>query len=192
MSAFVTTPRPDLTSMLAKASRGDDGAVDEAAQLVHEELRSIARGVLSGQRRVQTLRTTALVNEAYLRLIGDDRQFEGRSHFFAIASKAMRSILIDYARSRQAQKRGGAWQRAPLDDVIDSIEVDRLDLLALEEALTRLEQASSRQAEVVELRFFGGLSIEQAAEVLGVSHATIERDWRFARAWLHRELEQGS
>lgn len=178
----------EFTRLLASASEGDDEALQRAAAVVHEELRSLARQVLSGERAGQTLRTTALVNEAYLRLVGADRHFEGRSHFFGTAAKAMRSILVDYARARRAQKRGGGWQRVALDEAIERLEVDRVDLLALEEALRRLEADAPRQASVVELRFFAGLSIERAAETLGVSHGTVENDWRFARAWLHREL----
>lgn len=181
--------KDDLTLLLRSASRGDQAALARAAELVHEELRSIAHQVLLGQRRGQTLRTTALVNEAFVRLVGERvPRFEGQSHFFGVAAKAMRSILVDYARARSAQKRGGSWERIALDDVIDRIEVDRLDLVALEEALRRLEERAPRQAQVVELRFFAGLSIAQAAEAMGVSHGTIEQDWRFARAWLHREL----
>lgn len=179
----------EVTALLAAAGRGDRGALERAAALVHEELRDIARRLLAGERRGQTIRTTALVNEAYVRLVGERAGgYEGRRHFLGVAARAMRSILVDYARARGAQKRGGDWRRTPLDDVIDEIEVDRVDLLALEEAMARLEARSARQARVVELRFFAGLSIAEAAGVLGVSHGTVETDWRLARAWLYREL----
>lgn len=182
----------EVTVLLAAAGGGDSAALEKASRLVHAELRELASRVLSGEKRGQTLRTTALVNEAFARLIGADRVFEGRSHFFALAATSMRSILVDYARARLALKRGGDWQRVPLDDVMDSIEVDRVDLLALEDALTKLGELSPRQTQVVELRFFGGLSIEQTSDVLGVSHGTVENDWRFARAWLHREMQGGA
>lgn len=179
----------ELAALLGAAQAGDRAALDRAAAIVDAELRSIASRMLRGERSGQTLRTTALVNEAYVRLMGDRAEgFEGRSHFLGTAARAMRSIVVDYARARAAQKRGGGWKRVPLDEVLDRIELDRLDLLSLEEALARLEARSDRQARVVELRFFAGLSIAEAATVLGVSHGTVETDWRLARAWLHREL----
>ena len=179
----------DLAGLLEAAQGGDRDAMERAAAVVDSELRSIASHLLRGEKAGQTLRTTALVNEAYVRLLGDrERGFEGRSHFLGTAARAMRSILVDYARARAAQKRGGGWQRVPLDEVLDRIELDRVDLLGLEDALARLEGRSERQARVVELRFFAGLSIAETAKVLGVSHGTVETDWRLARAWLHREL----
>jgi len=182
----------DITALFGAASRGDTEALARAAELLHEELRAIASRALAGGRRGQTLRTTALVNEAYVKLVGAPGEpFEGRSHFLAVAAKSMRSILVDYARARSARKRGGGWKRAPLDDVLDAVEIDQLDLVALDEALNRLERRSERQARTVELRFFAGLTIDETAQALGVSHGTVENDWRFARAWLHRELGGG-
>ena len=179
----------DLTLLLAAARGGDRASLERAAALVHEELRAIASRLLRGEHPGQTIRTTALVNEAYIRLVGGrDAAYADRTHFLGVAAQAMRSILVDYARARAAQKRGGGWKRVPLDGVLDQIELDRVDVLGLEEALVRLEGRSERQARVVELRFFAGLSIAEAAEALGVSHGTVETDWRLARAWLHREL----
>ena len=179
----------DLTRLLARAADGDGEALERAAVLVHHELRSIASRVLAGQRPGQTLCTTALVNEAFAKMLGGSGQrYEGRSHFLAVASRAMRSILVDYARARGAQKRGGGRSRVAIDEVIREFESDRLDLIALDDALDRLESRTPRQVRVVEMRFFAGLSIAQTASALGVSHGTVENDWRFARAWLHREL----
>ena len=138
------------------------------------------------------MRTTALVNEAYLKLVDQKAAgYESRGHFFGVAAKAMRSILVDYARRRGAVKRGGDRGRVPLDDAMAAFEQRELDLGELDTALTRLAELDDRKSRVVELRFFGGLSIDQTAEALGVSHATVERDWDFAKAWLYRELDDG-
>jgi len=182
-------PVDDVTELLAAAGHGDGRAAGRLAELVYAELKRLAHAVLRGQRSSATLCTTALVNESWMRLVGGrDVAYESRAHFYRTAARAMRTILIDYARHRSAAKRGGAWQRAPLDDLVDSIEVDRIDLLALDDALTRLEKLSARRSSIVELRFFGGLSIAETAHVLGVSHGTVENDWQFARAWLHRAI----
>jgi RNA polymerase sigma-70 factor, ECF subfamily len=185
-------PAEDVTTLLSEAGQGDPRAMTRLAEVVYDELRGLAHAILDRQMSHQTLRTTALVNEAWLRMVGDRNvAYENRTHFFRTAARAMRTILIDYARTRSAQKRGGAWKRSPLDDVVDTVEVDQVDLIALDDALTKLEALSPRRSEVVELRFFGGLSIAETARVLDVSHGTVENDWNFARAWLHREIAGG-
>lgn len=182
----------DVTQLLSAATGGDAGAVEEVADLVYAELRGLARGVLRHQSQHQTYRTTALVNEAFVRLVGQRAvAWESRAHFLGVAAKAMRSILIDYARARGAQKRGGAWERVPLDDVLGSLEQGRIDAIDLDDALRRLEALDERKCRVVELRFFAGLSIEETAEVLGVGHGTVERDWQFTRLWLYERLSAG-
>lgn len=178
-----------LEQLLANAARGDADATARVSELVYSELRQLAHAILRHQRPDQTLCTTALVNESWMRVVGKrDVAYESRSHFFRTAASAMRSILIDYARERRSAKRGGQWQRSPLDNIVDTIEVDRIDLIALDEALTRLHALSPRRSQVVELRFFGGLSIAEVARMLDVSHGTVENDWNFARAWLHRQI----
>jgi len=178
-----------LTELLSNARAGDASALARAGELVLADLRSLARRARRGQRPNHTLGTTALVNEAFVRLLGQPGPgFEGRQHFYGVAAKAMRSILVDYARARNAEKRGGGWERRVLDDVLDELEGDQLNMLALDEALRRLEATTPRHVRVVELRYFAGLSIAKTAEALGVSSGTVESDWRFARAWLQREL----
>lgn len=182
----------ELTQILARASEGDDSAVAQAASAVYEELREIAARELRGERPDQTLRTTALVNEAFIRLVGQrEVEWESRRHFLGTAARAMRSILVDHARARKALKRGGDRKRAPLDDVVDAIQMEQVDLLALDEALAKLEAVAERKARVVELRYFAGLTIAETAQTLGVSTGTVENDWEFARTWLHRELGGG-
>lgn len=180
----------DVTGLLAAAGRGDDRAAQRLGEVVYAELRRLAHAILRPNHRDQTIHTTALVNEAWMRLTGGrEAAYESSAHFYRTAARAMRTILIDYARARAAHKRGGTWRRSPLDDLVDAVTVDRVDLIALDEAMTRLEAISPRRCRVVELRFFGGLSIEQTARVLGVSHGTVENDWHFARVWLHRAIE---
>lgn len=182
----------DLTTLLAAAGRGDDEAASRLAEVVHDELRRLAHAILRHERPNQTLHTTALVNEAWMRVAGGrDVEYESSAHFYRTAARAMRTILIDYARARGAQKRGSAWQRTPLEALVDAVAVDQVDLIALDSAMTQLEALSPRRSQVVELRYFGGLSIEQTARVLGVSHGTVENDWNFARTWLHRAIAGG-
>jgi len=178
-----------LTLMLDLAREGDAAALDELIPVVYQELRRLASHILRSERPDHTLQATALVNEAYIRLVGaESANWQNRAHFFGAAATAIRRILIDHARSKARLKRGGDRVRDPLDDVlIVSPERDER-LLELNEALTRLADASPQKARVVELRFFGGLTEEETAEVLGVSARTVTRDWRFARAWLHAEL----
>lgn len=180
---------PEVTLILAQVRQGQAGASERLFPLVYDELRRLAAIYLQRERPDHTLQPTALVHEAFLRLVGEDEQrWENRAHFFAVSARAMRRILIDHARGRHAAKRGGQAKRVPLSDE-PGVVPDRDEyLMALDEALDRLAQLDERQARVVELRFFGGLTIEETAQVMGVSHATIERDWAMAKAWLHREV----
>jgi RNA polymerase sigma factor (TIGR02999 family) len=179
----------DITRLLERWSTGDEDARDQLMPLVYDELHRLAGAYLRRERREHTLQPTALVNEAYLKLI-DQRQanWQNRAQFFGVAARLMRRILVDHARAYHAAKRGGLGYNISLSDAHRFGEAPDLDLLALHEALERLAQIDADQARIVELRFFGGLTIEEAAEVAAVSHATIEREWRMARAWLRREL----
>ena len=180
----------NVTGLLKEWSDGNQDVLDELLPLVYEELRRQASRYLRRERPDHTLQTTALIHEAYLKLI-DQRNvaWQNRAHFFAIAAQAMRRILVDYARERKREKRGGAAENLPLDDALQISSKERsIDLAALDEALTRLAEYDERQARIVELRYFSGLSNDEAAEVLGVSNATVRRDWNFAKAWLKQEL----
>lgn len=183
--------RQDVTVMLQGIAAGDSGAAAQLLPVVYEELRALARAHLAGERAGHTLQPTALVHEAYLRLVGGeqggDRAFNGRQHFFATAATAMRRILVDHARERNALKRGGG-RRVDLSDG-DAVAVDDdLDLVGLDDALKKLEAVDKRRARVVTFRFFGGLTVDETATALGVSPATVKNDWAFARAWLLREM----
>ena len=176
-----------LTELLNQWSGGDHSAGERVLPIVYGELRRIARRYMK-QQGPHTLQTTALVHEAYLRLTGDDQQWENRSHFFGVAAKAMRHVLVDYARAGGAAKRGGQNKPLALDDVL-VVSPERLtEVVTLDHALTALSKLHPRQTQVVELRFFGGMSVEETAEALQVSNETVARDWRAAKAWLHREL----
>lgn len=178
-----------ITNLLLAWGQGDQAALEALMPLVYEELRKVAARHLRGQREGHTLQTTALVNEAYLRLIDASQvQRQNRAHFYAVAAHFMRRILVDFARTRNYQKRGGGAQPVELDEAMIVAPERGADLLALDEALTRLQALNARQAQVVELRYFGGLSEEESAEALKVSVRTVRRDWNFARVWLHREL----
>ena len=167
--------------------------LSELVPLVYDELRRLARGYLGRERPGQTLQPTALVNEAYLRLVKDRKQdWRTRAHVVGIAAMSMRHILIERARARDAQKRGGGRARVTLEEGLLAGDAQTVDLLAVDEALTRLAGIDARQARLVELRFFGGLTVDECAEVLGVSPATVKRDWTFARAWLQREITRDS
>ncbi len=186
----MTTPQPsNVTQLLHAWTDGDRAVFDRLMPLVYDELRRLARRHLRRERPGHTLTTTALVHEAYLNLIDQNRvQWQNRAHFFGIAAQCMRRILLMHARKRSTAKRGGGQARLPLDDVV-VISNERAEaLLALDEALTRLEAVDARLAQIVEYRYFGGLTIEETAAVLGISKATVKRDFRTARAWLHREL----
>lgn len=180
---------PDTTQLLRELSQGRREALDGLMPLVYEELRQIAHAQLRRERPGHTLSTTAVVHEAYLKLIDIERvEWQDRAHFFAMAARVMRRILIDYARTKKREKRGGGAVHVPLAEALDVPARHAEELLALNEALERLEVASERQCWVVECRCFGGLSVEETAAVLGTSPATVKRDWAFARAWLNREL----
>lgn len=186
------TPPGEITGLLESWGGGSDTALDELMALVYSELRAIAAGQLRGERRDHTLQASALVHEAFLRLVDQDRvQWHNRSQFFAVAASAMRRILIDYARRRSARKRGANPRHVPLDNVQIAVAPD-VDLLALGDALTRLEALDSRQAQVVELRFFAGCTMEEIAEVLDTSVSTAKRQWRLARVWLRADLDRES
>jgi RNA polymerase sigma factor (TIGR02999 family) len=179
----------DITTLLKSASAGDRGAFDQLYRITYEELRRLARIVRSG-RGVETINTTALVHEAYIKLAGSKKpDWVDRVHFLRIAARAMRQVLIDAAQKRMAQKRGGKAVAVEFDERIHSSLVDPETLLALEEALKQLESVDPRQAQVVECRFFAGLTIEETALALGVSDSSVKRDWRTARAWLGHTLK---
>ena len=178
-----------ITHLLLAWGQGDHTALEALMPLVYDELRKVAARHLRGQRQGHTLQTTALVNEAYLRLIDASQvQWQNRAHFFAVAAHLMRRILVDFARTRNYQKRGGGAQPVSLDEAMIVAPERGADLLALDEALTRLQALNARQAQVVELRYFGGLSEDETSEALEISVRTVRRDWNFARVWLHREL----
>lgn len=178
-----------ITALLRAHATGDRQALEELLPLVYGELRRIARGRLGHEQAGHTLAPTELVHEAFLKLVPiRNVDWQSRAHFYAIASRAMRNVLIDHAVRRGAAKRGGGAHAVTLDDVDASREEPLDELIALGEALERLERIEPRQARVVECRFFGGLSLDETAEALGISAATVSRDWMFARAWLHREL----
>jgi RNA polymerase sigma factor (TIGR02999 family) len=177
----------DVTRLLEAANRGDRLAAAELLPLVYDELRKLAAAKIAREQPGQTLNATALVHEAYLRLVGD-QQFDGRGHFFAAAAEAIRRILVEQARRRRAAKRGGSHEREELDPDRIAAPVPDDELLALHEALDRLAEAHPEKAELVKLRYFAGLTADQAAEALGVSPSTADRHWTYARAWLRRAM----
>jgi RNA polymerase sigma factor (TIGR02999 family) len=179
----------DITQLLRDLSQGRNEALDRLMPIVYEELRRISHRHLQNEQPGHTLSTTALVHETYVRLVNvEEVEWRDRAHFFAMAGRLMRRILIDHARTRKRQKRGGDLVRVPLGHALE-VSVERADsLLALDEALDRLEARNERQSQVVHCRFFAGLSVRETAEVLGTSAATVKRDWTFSRAWLSREL----
>ena len=186
-------PGQTVSQMVTRASQGDDRALSQLMPLVYDELRRLARGYLGRERPGQTLQPTALVNEAYLRLVKDTPQrWETRAHFVAIAAISMRQILIERARARDAQKRGGDRVRVTLNEGLVAEPARSVDLLAVDDALTKLAAIDPQQAKLVEFRFFGGLTIAESAEVLGISPATVKRHWAMAKAWLQREITEGS
>lgn len=179
----------NITQILQKWSTGDQTSLDELIPHVYQELRRLARRALAKNSGSATVQTTALVHEAYLRLI-DVKQvsWQNRAHFYAVSANLMRNILVDFARQRLSHKRGGGMQRVELDEALNFSVNKSADLVALDEVLTELASLSPRQAQVVEMKFFGGLNEEEICEVLKISPATVRRDWQVARAWLHREL----
>jgi len=182
-------PAPAITAYLARWSDGDRAAFDALLPLVEGELRRLARRMLRGERGDHTLQPTALVNEAWLRFEGERAmRWRDRGHFFAVAAQIMRFILVDYARRHQSEKRGGGFYRVSLSDVLDLADVRFDGIVDIDDALTRLARADERKARVATLRLFAGATVEETADALGVSAITVMRDWRFARAWLRREL----
>ena len=181
---------PDrVTQLLQQWSRGDDSALAELTPLIYEELRRVAHHYMEGERPDHTLQTTALVNEAYLRLADQTNpRWQNRAHFFAVAARAMRQILVSYARSQQAQKRGGGAFQVELDEVAIVSPEQSKEIVDLHEAVERLATLDSRKAQVVELKYFGGLNYDEMAEVLKISRVTVRRDWEFAKIWLYTEL----
>ena len=181
---------PEITQMLRECSGGKREALDKLMPLVYAELHRQAARYLRRESQDHTLQTTALIHETYLKLIDQrDVEWQNRAHFFAIAAQAMRRIMVDYARTKRREKRGGSDEKLPLEAAM-SVAVDEssVDLIALDEALTRLAEIDREQARLVELRYFSGLSLEETAEALHISRATAAREWNMARAWLHREL----
>jgi len=187
----MSSPRQDITQLLESWSDGAPDAEERLFPLVYDELRRMAGRYVRRERREHTLQATALVHEAYLRLVDQDSiSWQGRSQFIAIAATMMRRILVDHARKQKYAKRGGGAVKVSLDDAGDIEEGRDLDLVALDEALEDLAKLDREKAALVELRYFAGLSLEETAEVLGVSRATIVRQWRVARAWLYRQLSE--
>jgi RNA polymerase sigma factor (TIGR02999 family) len=179
-----------VTRLLLAWRQDDQTALEELTPLVYGELRALARRYMRGERAGHPLQTTALVHEAYLRLVGLDLDWQGRVHFFAVAARLMRRVLVDYAREHRAAKRGGGEHALALDEV-EPADGPPVDVVELHEVLERLTAFDHRKSQVVELRYFGGLTIDETAEVLGVSHATVERDLKLAKAWLAREMGAG-
>ena len=184
---------PDVTQLLVNWGNGDQAALDELLPLVNDELRRLARGHLRRENQGHTLQPTALVNEAYLRLIDQKNvHWQNRAHFFGIAAQLMRRILIDHARRYQYAKRGGGALRVSLDETAAVTEANTAELLAVNKALEKLTAMDVRKGHIVELRFFGGLSLDEVAEVMKISSPTVQREWRAAKAWLHRFLTEGN
>jgi len=192
MDAIQTHPE-EATKLLLAWGQGDQGALERLVPLVHDELNRIARRCMAGERVGHSLQATALVNEAYLRLIDVSHvDWQNRAHFLAVSARLMRRILVDHARSRNYEKRGGGAQKVSFDEgLVVSLEPGQ-DLVALHDALTALAKVDPRKSQVVELRFFGGLSVEETADALHVSTDTVTRDWKLAKVWLLRELRGGA
>ncbi len=190
---MASAPSPqDITQLLVECRRGNRQALDELMPLVYNELRAVARRYLARERPGHTLQSTALVNEAYLKLVGQrDVQWQNRAHFFGVAAQLMRRLLVDHARRRKRVKRGSGGTRITLVEGLASVEPIDLDAIALDDALKSLEQVDPKKGRLVELRFFGGLTIEETAEVMGTSAGTVKREWQFAKAWLYRHMQQG-
>lgn len=185
------TSSQSVSQLLRRWSDGESEAFDQLLPLVYGELRRMARRYMRQQPAGHTLQTTALIHEAYLRLIGrEEKHWENRAHFFGVAAQAMRHILVDYARARHTAKRGGEARAVSLDEAAIVSDERAAELIALDDALAELSRLSPRQCRVVELRYFGGLSVAETSEVLAVSSDTVTRDWNQAKAWLHRELDR--
>jgi RNA polymerase sigma factor (TIGR02999 family) len=185
-------PPEEVSQLLRNWSAGDRQALDKLIPLVYQELRRLAHHYMRQERVGHTLQTTALINEAYMRLADYKRmRWQTRAHFFAVAAQVIRRILVEHARSRKYAKRGGGAQRVSLEEVAIVSQDRSAEVIAVDEALTELEAWDSRKCKIVELRFFGGLSIEETAEALKISTTTVEREWRSAKAWLYREISEG-
>lgn len=180
----------EVTQLLVAWSRGDENALASLVPLVYNELHRMAKQYFRREREGHTLPSSALIHEAYLRLVNQDIQWQSRAHFFAVASQAMRRVLVDYARKKRAGKRGGAEIRVSLVEAANLAKPGELDVVALNDALEELASIDQRQFRVVELRYFGGLTIEETAEVLGVSAGTVKNEWSLAKAWLYRNLSR--
>lgn len=188
----MSEPTSDVTRLLVRLRGGEETALDELLPTVYDSLRRIAHNQLRGERSDHTLQTTELVHEAYMKLVDHHAvDWRDRQHFFAVAARAMRQVLVDYARRQTAKKRGGGAAAVPLDRVTLRCDTGPADLLALDDALDRLAQHDERMAQVVECRFFGGYTIQETADVLDVSTSTVKRDWRTAQAWLNRAMDPG-
>jgi RNA polymerase sigma factor (TIGR02999 family) len=188
---MITGPPEDLTQLLSDWSGGDRGALDRLMPLVYDELRRMAQRYMGRERDGHTLQTTALVNEVYLKLVNEKgMRWQSRAHFFAVAARLMRFILVDYARTHNYAKRGGGAQQVTLDEAMVVSEDHAAEMLALDEALNRLAAFDKRKSQIAEMRFFAGLSVEETAEALAISPETVMRDWRLAKAWLRNELDQ--
>jgi RNA polymerase sigma factor (TIGR02999 family) len=181
---------PTVSDLLQRWRNGESGALDQLMPRVYGELHALARRQLQGERSDHTLQTTALVHEAYLRLVGSDVHWEGRVHFLAVAAQTMRRVLVDHARSRSRQRRGGGIRVVSIDDANPVAPEPAMDLIVLDEALDRLAAFDGRKARAAELHYFGGMSYDETAAALGVSAATVHRELRVAKAWLYRELGQ--
>ncbi len=181
---------PDISTTLLGLTRGEEAAADQLMPVVYDKLRALAEQFMRRERRDHTLQATALLNEAYLRLFDQSRvDWRGKAHFVALAAEMMRRILVDHARRHAAAKRGGGRDRVPLEETLAVPEARRhVDLIALDDALKELQKLSPRQARVVELRYFGGLSVKEAAYALDISERTVENDWSVARAWLRQKM----
>jgi len=183
------TGKRDVTQLLSRWSQGDRAALDSLVPVVYGELRRMAARYLRRERAEHTLQPTALVNEAFVKLIDQrDVRWQNRAHFFGVAAQLMRRILVDHARERAAEKRGGGVGRVPLEDALAVTASNQIDVLAVDNALNRLHEIDPDQVRIVELRFFGGLTVEETAEVLGWSSGSVKREWTIAKAWLQREM----
>ena len=190
---MAVSPTHEVTQLLKAWTAGDENALEKLTPLVYEQLHRVARHYMAGQRPGHSLQATALVNEVYLRLVDCAQvNWQDRAHFFAVSARLMRRILIDFARSHGYQKRGGGMPRISLEDAPSVSSEPDPNIVALDDALKTLAKVDSRKSKVVELRFFGGLSVEETAEVLGISAETVGRDWKMAKMWLLDELSKGS
>jgi RNA polymerase sigma factor (TIGR02999 family) len=189
----VTLSQNQVTQLLLDWGNGDKAALDKLVPVVYQELRRLAAYYMRRERPGHTLQTSALVNEAYMRLVDySQMRWQSRAHFFAVAAQAMRRILVEHARKRHFAKRGGGAVKVSFDEAAIVSQEQAADLVALDDALTSLEAMDERKARIVELRYIGGLNIEETAEVLAISPATVQREWRAAKAWLYREIKEGA